>query len=399
MKILLINSVLGIGSTGRIVESLYKSLKSVGHDVKVAYGRNKYLGIITQDQFCFYNKLNINLHGVFSRIFDNSGLAYSKKATKKLIKFIEDFKPDVVNLHNLHGYYLNVPLLLNYLAEKNIKCVFTLHDCWLLTGHCTNVCFNQCEGFSNNCENCKFKHVYPKSLLFNKSAKNLELKQKLLSKINNKSFIVPSNWLKNYVAKSYLKNEKIDVVYNSINFNIFNQNSKNNYDKTKLPCDKYILCVSNVWNEQKGIKKIVELARFATDKKFVLVGQLKCKIELPQNVIHIEQTNNAKELAFYYANAELLFNPTLEDVFGLVTAEAMACGIPVLLYKGCSGGEDAIKTFSGYAIDKTSSTEEVTKSIDDIKQNFNAEKTIQNIKTLCSDKKFYQDYIRILEER
>lgn len=392
MKILFINSVLGIGSTGRIVETLYKYFKSEGNDVKIAYGRNSYDGVPQEDQFCFYSKLNVNIHGVLSRIRDNSGLDYSKKATKKLIKFIEDFSPDVVNLHNLHGYYLNVPMLLKYLGEKDIKCVFTLHDCWLFTGHCAHFYYNNCDGYTRDCSNCKFKGVYPKSYICSRAKKNLEIKKNCLDSIKNKSFICPSNWLKNFAKKSILKNEKIDVVYNAINFDVFNLKAKDYYAKDKLPADKYIICIANYWNEAKGLKKVVELSRALTNGyKIVLVGYLEDKSILNENIVYIPHTNNIKELAFYYANATAFYNPTLEDVFGLVTCESLACGTPIVLFKDCSGGEEIVDETYGIVLDKNTSPNETWQKIMNLKIK-NKKQMSEKVQNECSSQSFCEGY-------
>ena len=392
MKVLFINSVCGIGSTGRIVESLYSFLKQKGHDVKIAYGRNVYDKIPQEDQFCFYNKINIVHHGVMSRIFDNSGLNYSKCATKKLIKFIDNFNPDVVNLHNLHGYYLNIPMLLKYLGEKNIKCVFTLHDCWLFTGHCSHFYYNKCDGYKNDCSNCKFKKCYPKSLVMSRAKKNFQLKKQLLDGIKNKSFICPSNWLKNFAKHSaLLKNEKIDVVYNAIDYSVFNLDAKSYFDKSKLPADNYILCVANYWNETKGLDKIIELSKvLPEDLKIVMVGYLKDKSILNDKIVYIEHTNNVKELAFYYANAKVFYNPTLEDNFPTVNIESLACGTPIVLFKGCSGGEELIDDENGEVIDKTSSPNVVLNKILDKKSK--NKKISTNIMKVCDINKFNNQY-------
>jgi len=395
MKILFINSVCGIGSTGRIVESLYKYFKEEGHDVKIAYGRNKSDKIPAEDQFCFYNKLNIYTHGIFSRIFDNSGLAYSKKSTKKLIEYIKNFKPDVVNLHNLHGYYLNVPMLLKYLGERDIKCVFTLHDCWLFTGHCSHFYYNNCDGYKRNCENCKFKSVYPKSMICTRAEKNLLIKKDVLDGIKHKSFITPSKWLKNFALEStLLKNETIDVVYNAIDYSIFNQDAKNYLDKSKLPNKKYILCVSNVWTEQKGLYKIVELSNVLNDEYCILlVGNLKDKSIINDKIIHIEHTNNIKELAFYYANAEVFYNPTLEDNFPTVNIESLACGTPVVLFKECSGGEEILNEYNGLSLNQNDNAKEIFDKIHNLNK-FNIKHN--KIEDICSQSKFCDEYKRVI---
>ncbi len=392
VKILFVNSVLGIGSTGRIVETLYNYFKSEGHDVKVAYGRNKYTGIPQEDQYCFFSKWNINTHGLLARINDNAGLAYSKKSTQKLINFIADYKPDVVNLHNLHGYYLNVPMLLKYLGENNIKCVFTLHDCWLFTGHCAYFYYNNCDGYTRDCANCKFKGVYPKSYLCNRAKRNLQLKKDLLDGIKNKSFICPSNWLKKFAKKSILKNEKIDVVYNAIDFSVFNLKAKNYFEKEKLPADKYIICIANYWNEAKGLNKVVELSKVLDDGyKIVLIGYLQDKSILNENIVYIPHTNDTKELAFYYANATAFYNPTLEDNFPTVNIESLACGTPVILFKDCSGGEEIIDETNGLVIDKNASPNDIWQNIKNLKIK-NKKQMSESVQSECSKQKFCEGY-------
>lgn len=399
MKILLINSVLGIGSTGRIVETLYRNFKENGHEVKIAYGRNKCDKIPEDDQFCFYNKLNVNFHGAMSRIFDNSGLNYSKRATKKLINYIDKFQPDVVNLHNIHGYYLNVPMLLKYLGEKDIKCVFTLHDCWLFTGHCAYFYYNNCDKYISDCKNCKFKNCYPKSIVFNKSSKNLQLKKELLDGIKHKSFITPSKWLKNFAEKStVLKNEKIDVIYNAIDYSVFNLDAKNYFDKSKLPNKKYIICVANYWNEAKGLYKVVDLSKVLNDDYVILmVGYLKDKSMLNDKIVYIEHTNNVRELAFYYANAEVFYNPTLEDNFPTVNIEAMACGTPVALFKGCSGGEEIIDKNNGVVLDLSDNDVSIVKKLISLK--LDRKEISRSIQKKCNIEKFCREYVETLEEK
>lgn len=398
MKILFVNSVLGIGSTGRIVETLYKYFKNEGHIVKIAYGRNKYDKIPAEDQLCLYNKLNVNYHGFMSRIFDNSGLAYSKKVTTKLIKYIEEFKPDVINLHNLHGYYLNVPMLLRYLATTNIKCVFTLHDCWLFTGHCANFYYNQCEGYKADCSKCKFKNIYPKSILCNNSAKNLRLKKELLDGIKNKSFICPSNWLKNFTKQSILKDEKVDVVYNAIDFSVFNLDAKNYFDKSKLPAKKYIICVANYWTESKGLNKVIESSKVLDDEyKIVMIGYLKDKSVLNDNIVYVEHTNNTRELAFYYANAEVFYNPTLEDNFPTVNIESLACGTSVVLFKDCSGGEEIINSTNGIVLDKNDSNNFCLDLLKKHKKENKKELSL-NIQKICNVNSFCCNYESIFKD-
>ena len=141
MKVLLINSVCGSGSTGRIVSEIWKLLKAQGHEVKVAYGIGQASLVSNEDTYRINNKMGYYLHNALARITDRAGF-YSIYHTIKLVRYIKAYKPDVVHLHNLHGFYINISILFRFLASINVKVIWTLHDCWTFTGHCTH--FSQC---------------------------------------------------------------------------------------------------------------------------------------------------------------------------------------------------------------------------------------------------------------
>ena len=186
-KILLINAVCGIGSTGRIVADLWKTLKDNGYEAKVAFGVGRGFFVDEQDQFKFNNKLGYYWHNALSRITDRAGF-YSSIPTLILLHFIDRFKPDLIHLHNLHGYYINIRLLFNYIKRHNIPVVWTLHDCWAFTGHCTHFDYIGCYRWKTNCFSCPQRIEYPQSLVLDRSSRNFVQKKKLLTSLDKMSF-------------------------------------------------------------------------------------------------------------------------------------------------------------------------------------------------------------------
>ena len=176
----MINSVCGIRSTGRICTDIASELEAQGHQVKIAYGREN-----VPEQFQRYavrigNDLDMRLHGVKARLLDASGFG-SKSATKRFIKWVKDYDPDVIHLHNIHGYYINIEILFNYLKNSGKPVVWTLHDCWAFTGHCAYFDFAGCEKWKTGCYGCPLKKSYPSSILIDRSKKNYIQKKRLFT--------------------------------------------------------------------------------------------------------------------------------------------------------------------------------------------------------------------------
>lgn len=354
MRILQINSVCGITSTGRIAADLCKEAQSRGHICKIAYGEvtyhNRTDGLNT---YKVGNRINCISHAILTRIFDIQGLC-SKFATKKLIEEIEIFQPDLIHLHNLHGYYLNYQLLFQYIKEKRIRVFWTLHDCWAFTGHCVYFDYVGCEKWIEECFKCPQKRNYPSSVLFDNSRKNYGIKRKSFSGIKDMTVIVPSHWMEKRVRKSFLGEYPVEVIYNGVDLATFFPVKSDFRARYHLE-DKYvILGVANVWDERKGLNTFVELAqRIPKDIAIVLVGVSPAQKEkLPDNMIGIEHTNSKEELAKIYTMADLFINPSVEETFGLTTIEAMACGTDVIVYKD-TACEEIIKLCGGAAIDRT----------------------------------------------
>ncbi len=342
MKILFINSVCGITSTGKICTELADKLTSEGHECKIGYGRLEYV----PEKYKHYaikigNKLDVLAHVIASRIFDCHGFC-SRKATQRFLEWADEFNPDVLWLHNLHGYYINIELLFNWIKKRpQMKVKWTLHDCWAFTGHCTHFSFAKCNKWKLHCNNCELKKAYPKSCFLDCSYSNFEKKKELFSGIQNLLLITPSLWLANLVHESYLSVYPIEVQKNTIDLNIFHKTQGDFRKQYGLENKFIILGVANGFGKMKGIDDFISLSKLINDKtRIVLVG-IKNKNELkklPNNILGLIRTNNQKELAQIYSCADIFFNPTYEDNYPTVNLEAQACGLQVISYDvgGCS---------------------------------------------------------------
>lgn len=365
MRVLQINSVCGVGSTGRIATDLYKVLEEQGHECLIAYGRGTAPEGI--NAYKIGTNLDNYLHVARTRLLDQHGYG-SKKPTIELVKKIKEYNPDVIHLHNLHGYYVNLEILFNYLAESNKPVVWTLHDCWAVTGHCAHFDYVGCYKWQNQCNKCPQKRVYPASYI-DKSNRNFKYKQKLFSLLPNLTVITVSKWLENIAKKSFLSNHEIITVYNGINMrNFFEINNSSVLRKYNIQIDKkkIILGVSNVWGEKKGLMDFIRLSEIIDDNCIiVLVGITEeLKNTLPSNVIGIPRTENLNELNQFYSCADVFVNLSVEETFGLVTVEAMACGTPVIVYNS-TGCPELVPIDCGYVVEKNN-IKDVKVKIDEI---------------------------------
>lgn len=332
MKVLQINSVCGIRSTGRICTDLAEVLEQNGHECKIAYGRETVPEKYQKYAVRIGSDFDVKLHALQSRIFDNAGFG-SRRATEKFIEWVKEYDPDVIHLHNIHGYYINIEVLFNYLAKADKPVVWTLHDCWTFTGHCAHYSYVKCDKWKTGCYNCPQKKRYPSSLLLDASKQNWLKKKALFTSVKKMTLVTPSKWLANEVKQSFLGRYPIKVIPNGIDLNVFKPTLSDFREKNGLVGKKIILGVASAWGLKKGLNDFVELSKILDDNyKIVLVGLTeKQKRELPRNILGITCTNNVKELAEIYTAADVFLNPSREETMGLTTVEAMACGTPVVV--------------------------------------------------------------------
>ncbi len=348
-KLLIINSVLGYSSTGRIVLDLAKRYDQNGFEVKIAYGRDMKVSSDLDEAFQKYgvrigNNMDVYYHVLYSRLTDKHGLA-SKVATRKFLKWADEFNPDILWLHNIHGYYINYEMLFEWIKTRpQMQVKWTLHDCWSFTGHCAFFTYAQCEKWKSGCENCPQLSMYPKSERDN-SKDNYNRKKSSFTGVQNLSIVTPSNWLKDEVKKSFLSEYPVEVVYNNINTEIFRKIPGDFRKRYKLEDKKIILGVANDWDKRKGLDTFVELSKklenIDKDYQIVLVGLSEKQIqELAKDnikILALPRTASATELAQIYSTADVFVNPTLEDNYPTVNLEAEACGTRVITYDtgGC----------------------------------------------------------------
>lgn len=338
MKVLQINTVCGRGSTGRIVTDIAELIIDDGGECKIAYGR--YDSPRAVDSVKIETTLGNYVHAVKTRFCDRQGFA-SKKATKKLLLVIEEYRPDIIHIHNLHGYYVNVKILFEYLSKKNIPVVWTIHDCWSFTGHCVYYDYVGCDRWKDGCHNCVKKRQYPESIFIDNSKKNYKQKRQLFNLLNNLTVVAVSDWLKGQIEQSFMKKHKIIRIYNGIDRNIFKP-TDSNLKETLGISDKYIILgVADSWSERKGVSYFIELAKkLEKDEVIIMIGLNADEIKaLPKGIIGFERTDSVEELVKFYSAADVVLNPSYEETFGLVTAEALCCGTPVVVLNATASPE------------------------------------------------------------
>ena len=331
-NLVLLNVAVNWGSTGKIAEGIGELAISNGWNVYIAHGaRYKNPTILTSIQVS--NCVEEALHYFDSALFDAQGLG-SKYATKKFIKKLDAIHPDLVHIHNIHGCFINYPLLFQYLKENDIPVVWTLHDCWAMTGHCVHFERTHCERWKTQCGHCPQIHDFPASYLFDRSGRNHALKKELFTALNRMRITTVSTWLENVASQSYLKKFPIDTVPNGIDTSLFVKTEGHIRDKFQIGDKKLLIAVAYGFEGRKGINDYVALSKvLPSDYQLLLVGANdKDRRMLPDNVIAIGRTRGIAELAAYYSTADVLLSLSYEETFGLTIIEAMACGTPAIVY-------------------------------------------------------------------
>jgi putative colanic acid biosynthesis glycosyltransferase len=341
-----------IGSTGTIAESIGVIAISNGWESYIAHGR--FTRPSESKTIKIGNSIDILIHGLQTRFFDRHGLG-SKYATKKLIKKIKEINPDIIHLHHLHGYYININVLFKFLAIANIPVIWTFHDCWSITGHCSHFDFVNCDKWKIACNHCPQTKEYPASFFIDRSSKNFYLKKKLFTSVKNLTVVSVSNWLNNVVEKSFMGNLSRKVIYNGVDLNIFSPEGLNNKIREKFTIgEKFmILGLATTWSNRKGLQDFIELSKHIdTDKIIVLVGLKSSQIKnLPKNIIGLKRTESQEELRDLYIACDVFMNLSVEETFGLTTAEAMACGTPAIVYNATASPE-LIDIKTGIVVEK-----------------------------------------------
>ena len=353
MKILLINSVCGIGSTGKICGALAEEFAAQGHEAVIAYGRD---GTVPERYRKFAHRigsdLDVRVSALRTRLLDDHGFA-NKAATRKFLKWAEDYNPDLLWLHNIHGYYIHVGLLFDWIKSRpQMQVKWTLHDCWAFTGHCAYFSRCGCEKWKKGCYGCPEKGSYPNSLLLDNSRRGYMKKKQTFTGVENMRLIVPSRWLETLVSQSFLACYPVEVCRNTIDTDVFKPTPGDFRERQGLRNKKIILGVASVWDRRKGLDDFLELRKLLDERyAIVLVGLTDQQIKgLPAGILGISRTHDARELAEIYTAADVFVNPSREETFGLTTLEAICCGTRVIVYRD-TACEEVVNQYGGVAVD------------------------------------------------
>lgn len=334
--LLQINTFVNSRSTGRIAEEIGKLVLLKGWKSYIAYGRDEQPS--ESIKIPIGNSWDIACHGLETRLFDRHGLG-SVKATKKFIKQIDKIAPDIIHLHNMHGYYLNYEILFDYLSHLEVPVVWTLHDCWAYTGHCTHYDLTQCYKWKKGCGKCPQLGCYPKGFL-DRSSLNWLDKKKAFTSVPRLTLVPVSEWLSQEVSHSFLQNISRKIICNGVDLDVFKPRPFAKH-KENWKGRFVILGVANVWEKKKGFDDYITLSqKIASDCIIVLVGvNAAQKKELSANMIGIERTESLTRLAELYSAADVCLNISYEETFGMTTIEAFACGTPGIVYRATASPE------------------------------------------------------------
>lgn len=352
MKVLQINTSVNTTSTGRITEEIGEVLQRNGFESYIAYqkagpvGSNSKL-IRVGNNFDFYS------HALQTRLFDRHGFG-SKKATRNFISHVREINPDVIGLHNLHGYYLNVEVLFNFMKKVQKPVIWTFHDCWPFTGHCSHFEYVSCERWKTECYECPLSDKYPASWFLDNSTGNFRRKRKLFNGLQNLTIVTPSRWLATNVKQSFLSAYPVEVIYNGIDLEKFKPvDPQKVISKYSLHEKKILLGVASVWDRIKGFDYFLELSkRLDNNFSIIIIGLPEEKIKtLPSNIIGIQRTEDINELVSFYSAADVFVNPTMVDNFPTTNLEALACGTPVITFS-TGGSPEAIDRNTGMVVQK-----------------------------------------------
>lgn len=397
-KLLQINSVVNSGSTGRIAEEIAHTAIASGWESYIAFGRNERYS--ESNLIRIGNDLGIKMHGLQTRLFDRHGLG-SVKSTKLFIQQVDKIKPDIIHLHNIHGYYINIEILFNYLSKVDVPVVWTLHDCWSITGHCTHFSYVGCEKWRTKCYSCPQKNEYPASLFIDRSEKNYILKNELFNSLSNLTLVPVSQWLSDILKDSFLQKYPSSVINNGINTSVFKPTGNNEFRERYGLQNKFILLgVAGIWSQRKGLEDFIELSKtLGADYQIILVGLTrKQKDQLPVEILGIERTESVEELAELYASSDVYINTTYEDTFPTTNLESLACGTPVITYN-TGGSPESIDESTGIVVEQgnISKLVEAIRVIKDNGKQYYSDACVNRVNRLYKKEDRYNEYIDLYE--
>lgn len=393
MKILQINTVCGSGSVGRITVDIVHALERAGDEGMVAFGRKqKPEGVET---YKFGTDLDMGIHVLHTFLKGEHGFASSRQ-TEKLIKKIEEYNPDIIHLHNIHGFYLDVEQLFWYLKQAGKPVVWTLHDCWSFTGHCAHFDYIGCMKWKTGCGECpQYRNVYPYALFKDNSARNYRRKKKSFTGVADLTIVTPSRWLAGYVSQSFLGEYPVRVIPNGIALDKFCPVEKGLRKKLGFEGKYILLGVAGMWEERKGYAWFEKLADRLDDSfQIILIGLSKRKMKtLHPKIYGVMRTNSMEELAEYYSMADVYVNTTLEDTFPTTNLEALACGTPVITF-ATGGSVESVDVSCGKIVPR-GDTEALISAVEEMRREPDKkEACLKKAAEYDKDERF-QDYLKL----
>lgn len=332
MKVVQINGASQNGSTGRIVSQLSDVMTHRGiENYIIASG---YKECNSKDNvYIVSSNFKVKMHQMEAYILGDAGF-HSNGTTKHIIQILESIKPDVVHLHHIYGFWLNVEVLLKYLKKLGIPVVWTLHDFWAITGHCTHFESIGCEKWKNECGLCEQKGCYPYSLIFDRSKDLFNRKKRIFQGWNHLHIVTVSEWVAHFVKMSYLRDKMVTVIPNGIDLKMF-YSDEENVRSAELKNKFLILGVAMSWSSKKGLDDFIMMSKILKDdERILLIGLTEDqKTNLPKNIIGLSKTNSVEDLRKYYCAADVFVSPSLEETMGMTVAESLACGTPAVVYE------------------------------------------------------------------
>ena len=402
-----INTVVN-NSTGRIMHEIQREADISGMETLSIVGRRH----VYTDVPCvkFGNAVSFWIHVIWTTLTDRHGLepVLSVIYTGKMVRRIREANPDIIHLHNIHGYYLHYPTLMKYLAyEYKGKIIWTFHDLWPITGHCPHYIAVNCKKWMTGCNHCPNKKRYPVSLGLDGSRKNYEIKKELFTSLSNLTITVPSEWMASQVRQSFMGKYPVEVIHNGIDTAVFDHNrliadldieSNKWADETSWSDKKILLSVASIWDERKGLKDLVALSdKLSDDYVMVIVGLSKHQISrLPKGVIGITRTENIEELVSLYSRAHIFINPSLEESFSLVTVEALSCGCPCIVLD-TSAVAELVNDDNGVVLHKHES-EDYLDAIKSIENRRYSRESVRATALKYDNKYMLEEYMRLYGE-
>ena len=404
MRIAEINMV-HYGSTGKIMLGIAECLHANRDDVVTfsakyyVRSRQKRKEFPSLKEHRYFGHVEENmLHIILSRMSGFQGV-YSYFGTRQLVNFLKEYNPDVIHLHNLHNWTVNLPILFHYIKKNKIPVVWTLHDCWSFTGQCPHFILAGCEKWKTGCHHCpQYNKVYPQ-MYIDQTRAMWKLKRKWFTGVESMTIVTPSQWLAGLVKESFLQDYPVKVIHNGIDLTIFKPTESDFFQKYQIGNKHIVLGVAFGWGKRKGLDVFEELSiRLPDNYQIVLVGtDDNTDRNLPKNIISIHRTNNQQELAEIYSAADVFANPTREENYPTVNMEALACGTPVITFN-TGGSPEIIDKSCGIVVDcdDVDAMEQVIRSVCESTP-FSEEACLKRAKNFDMNQRF-EEYIRLYHD-